>query len=209
MHNNPSITTTTASSPLTSGVILLQRTSPDKIDQARTLRKNMTEAEQALWQKLRGSKLFGLKFRRQQIIEGFIADFFCHAVKLVIEVDGSIHDNEEQKRTDTHRREVFAARGLRELRFRNEEVLENSTDVLKRITSACELTETSPGAQSRHPLLSADHIPHPTPSRASTIFVSCAFQVSISVYPCFNRFKASLMYHPISLGVHYHAMYVS
>ena len=138
MHNNPSITTTTASSPLTSGVILLQRTSPEKIDQARTLRKNMTEAEQALWQKLRGSKLFGLKFRRQQIIEGFIAAFFCHAVKLVIEVDGSIHDNEEQKRTDTHRREVFAARGLRELRFRNEEVLENSADVLKRITSACE-----------------------------------------------------------------------
>ena len=139
MHNNPSITTNiTESSPLTSGVILLQRTNPEKIDQARTLRKNMTEAEQALWQKLRGSKLFGHKFRRQQIIEGFIADFFCHAVKLVIEVDGSIHDNEEQKRTDAHRREVFAARGLRELRFRNEEVLENIADVLKRITSACE-----------------------------------------------------------------------
>jgi very-short-patch-repair endonuclease len=50
----------------------------------------MTEAENILWQSLRGSRLAGLKFRRQQVIEGFIADFFCHGAKLVVEIDGPV-----------------------------------------------------------------------------------------------------------------------
>jgi len=93
----------------------------------------MTEAEQALWVHLRTKKLSGLKFRRQQIIEGFIADFFCEELRLVIEIDAGIHQTKEQKEIDEHRREVFKARGLREIRFSNEEVLNRMPRVLEKI----------------------------------------------------------------------------
>lgn len=88
------------SKPLSSGVVQLQRVGDGKVNQARTLRKNMTPAEKKLWAALRGKKSGGFKFRRQQIIDGFIADFFCPAKNLVIEVDGSIHDSDEQKKID-------------------------------------------------------------------------------------------------------------
>jgi hypothetical protein len=76
----------------------------------------------ALWARLRGKNLLGIKFRRQQIIEGFIADFYCEAAKLAIEIDGGIHSTQEQKALDEHRRKVFEARGLRELRFSNTQI---------------------------------------------------------------------------------------
>jgi very-short-patch-repair endonuclease len=126
----------------TSGVIQLQRVTEYKIEQARALRKNMTLAEELLWSKVRGKRCGNLKFRRQQIIDGFIADFFCASASLVVEVDGQIHDNEEQKKIDEHRREVFNARGLREIRFRNEEVLNDIETVLERIE--VESTSTTP-----------------------------------------------------------------
>ena len=116
-----------------SGVIFLQRVNSEKIQQARELRKRATPAEEKLWSYLRGNKITGVKFRRQQIIEGFIVDFFCHKAKLVIEIDGSIHDNEEQEKLDTHRRKVFEARGLVECRFRNEEVIGNIENVVATI----------------------------------------------------------------------------
>jgi very-short-patch-repair endonuclease len=108
---------------LSSGVIALQKINNLKLNQSRTLRKNMTEAEQALWHNLRSRKLDGLKFRRQQIIEGFIVDFFCHDLKLVVEIDGELHNEPEQKEIDQHRKKVFEARGLKEIRFKNKDVL--------------------------------------------------------------------------------------
>lgn len=74
-----------------------------------------------------------MKFRRQQIIEGFIADFFCAEMNLVLEVDGLIHESKAQKKIDQHRREVFKLRGIRELRFKNYEVKKNIDDVIDRI----------------------------------------------------------------------------
>ena len=68
-----------------------QRVVKEKLQRARELRREMTPAEKILWQELRGNKL-GVHFRRQQIIAGFIVDFYCHKVGLVIEVDGDIHD---------------------------------------------------------------------------------------------------------------------
>ena len=94
-------------SDISSGVILLQRVDKYKKRQARGLRRNMTEAEEVLWEHLRNRRLEGLKFRRQQVIEGFVVDFFCHELKLVVETDGEIHNTQEQKEIDKHRKNVF------------------------------------------------------------------------------------------------------
>jgi very-short-patch-repair endonuclease len=124
--------------PLSSGVVLLQRVDDKKIQQARDLRKKMTPAEYILWQRLRSGRNHGLKFRRQQIIEGFIVDFFCHESKLVVEIDGGIHETRDQAKIDEHRRKVFAARGLREIRFANEEIFKDLDSVLDRIHTEAE-----------------------------------------------------------------------
>jgi very-short-patch-repair endonuclease len=105
----------------TTGVIKLQRLSDGKLSQARKLRCNMTPPEYKLWQRIRNKQL-GVKFRRQQVIEGFIVDFYCEKARLVIEVDGESHNSEEQKSIDEHRKNVFKARGLKEIRFKNEQI---------------------------------------------------------------------------------------
>lgn len=94
----------------------------------RRLRKNQTPEEKALWKELRGKKLNGCKFLRQQPIiyetmpkrKFFVADFYCHEKGLVIELDGKIHDY--QKDYDENRDEILTALGLRVVRFRNDEL---------------------------------------------------------------------------------------
>jgi very-short-patch-repair endonuclease len=95
----------------------------------------MTLAEARLWAGLRGRRLAGLRFRRQQIIDGFIVDFYCHAARLVIEVDGGIH--RDQQGHDEARDRIFTSRGLRILRFTNDAVLERLDDVLTQIACTC------------------------------------------------------------------------
>ncbi|MGE0542055.1 MAG: endonuclease domain-containing protein [Dehalococcoidia bacterium] len=92
----------------------------------------MTPAERTLWSALRGNQFYGLHFRRQQIIDGFVVDFYCHAAGLVVEVDGSAHD--ERPHYDRERDRIVAARGLRTLRVTNVEVLKSLPAVLGRIT---------------------------------------------------------------------------
>ena len=87
----------------------------------------MTPAEKILWQELRANKL-GVHFRRQQVIAGFIVDFYCHKVALVIEVDGDIHDLQQEE--DARREKVLNEMGLRIVRFRNEEVAKNLSAVV-------------------------------------------------------------------------------
>ena len=84
----------------------------------------LTPTEAILWQELRGNKL-GVHFRRQQVIAGFIVDFYCHKAGLVIELDGSVHQGVEQKENDTERDEVLSEMGLRIVRFMNEDVIKN------------------------------------------------------------------------------------
>jgi very-short-patch-repair endonuclease len=84
----------------------------------------MTPAEKILWQELRANKL-RVHFRRQQVIAGFIVDFYCHKAGLVVEVDGDVHDLQQEE--DTRREKVLSEMGLRIVRFRNEEVLGNLT----------------------------------------------------------------------------------
>jgi len=75
-----------------------QTVAKEKLQRAKELRRDMTPAEKILWGKLRGNKL-GVHFRRQQIIAGFIVDFYCHKAALVIEVDGDIHDLQQEEDT--------------------------------------------------------------------------------------------------------------
>ena len=106
---------------------------------AKELRKNMTESEKVLWEEIRNRKLGGLKFRRQHPISTFIADFYCHEQKLVIELDGEIHDNEESQEYDEGRTAEMEYMGITVIRFRNEEVMNSINRVLNEILAACNL----------------------------------------------------------------------
>jgi len=112
-----------------------QPVSPEKAHFAKELRRNMTPSEALLWKRLKGGTLAGLHFRRQQIIGGFIADFYCVAAKLAIELDGAIHDAQTQ--LDHDRDQALATMGIRTLRFKNEEVANDADAVLQRIIEVC------------------------------------------------------------------------
>jgi len=104
---------------------------PSIFDNAKDLRKSMTEAEKILWKQLRNNKLNGLKFRRQHPLDIFIADFYCHRKKLIIELDGGIHDSPEQKEYDEGRTFELEEKGFKILRFRNEDIINDLGSVLE------------------------------------------------------------------------------
>jgi very-short-patch-repair endonuclease len=104
-------------------------------ENARELRKRETEAEKILWKALRSRSCEGLKFRRQYPVKQFIIDFYCHEYLLGIEVDGSVHDTEEAKEYDLNRTAELENLGITIIRFNNDEVLNNLTDVLLEIRS--------------------------------------------------------------------------
>ena len=83
-----------------------------------------------VWQELRANKL-GVRFRRQQVIAGFIVDFYCHKAALVIEVDGDIHDL--QRDEDVRREKALTELGLKIVRFKNDEVVRNLSAVVGKI----------------------------------------------------------------------------
>jgi very-short-patch-repair endonuclease len=109
-------------------IVMGQSVSEVKVRLAREMRRNMTMAEAALWKRVSGSAL-GFHFRRQQIIAGFIADFYCHQAALVVEVDGAIHD----AAYDAERDRIFTGLGLTTLRFTNQQVQEQIGVVLYQI----------------------------------------------------------------------------
>jgi transcriptional regulator len=102
---------------------------PVIFENAKKLRENLTFAEEKLWSFLREKQL-GVKFRIQHPISRFIADFYCHELKLVIELDGGIHEKEENKELDKNRDGEMKELGLKILRFTNQDVIENIQDVL-------------------------------------------------------------------------------
>lgn len=93
----------------------------------------MTPAEKILWEELRNSKLDGHKFRRQHPIGKFIADFYCHEKKLVIELDGGIHNDEDVKERDEGRTYELESFELHIVRFTNENICRDLDNVLKRL----------------------------------------------------------------------------
>ena len=91
----------------------------------RTLRQTTTPAEDLLWQHIRNKKLNQLKFKRQHSIGNYIIDFYCASSRLIIELDGEIHNLPDQKEKDKSRDENFKEMDFKILRFLNEEVLSN------------------------------------------------------------------------------------
>ena len=100
---------------------------------AHALRNSMTEAENILWSELKNRKLKGLKFRRQHPIHWYIADFYCHEKRLVIEIDGGIHMKTQVKEHDENRSAEFDRLGIHIIRFTNEQVLQTKEKVLEEI----------------------------------------------------------------------------
>jgi very-short-patch-repair endonuclease len=102
---------------------------PDILEAARILRKNMTIPEKLLWEKLKGKQICGARFRRQHPIDIFIVDFYCHQVRLVVEIDGEIHDPQEEY--DDGRSAEMEKFGIKIIRFKNNEI---ETDIEKVVT---------------------------------------------------------------------------
>jgi len=115
------------------GLIRNQSVSPDKVAFARSLRREMSPVERKLWLRLRGKQLEGAKFRRQQIVGPYIADFFCSEAMLAVEVDGDTHEDSQY---DAARDRFFRSKGVRVLRFTNSDVVHNIDGVLHVIAEA-------------------------------------------------------------------------
>ena len=112
------------------------KTSTQTVLKARRLRRPLTASELILWEVLRESRLQGIKFRRQHPFGPYVLDFFCVKAQLAVELDGSVHEQDEQKGYDRERTAYLESCGLRVLRFKNEEVERNIEDVLARILEA-------------------------------------------------------------------------
>jgi Uncharacterized protein conserved in bacteria len=106
------------------------------------LRRNMSRAELILWKKLRNRKIFKMRFRRQHPIDIFIVDFYNHKLKLVIEIDGEIHNDKEIIEYDINRTSELEKYGLKILRFTNYEVLFQIDSVIHKIQKT--ITELGP-----------------------------------------------------------------
>ena len=111
------------------------RTSASIQQRAKELRQELTPAEKILWEALRNRQLGGLKFRRQHPLGPFIADFYCAEKRLVVEIDGGIHNL--QREQDQQRTRQFEEFGYRVIRFQNEEIETNIVLVLQEILDAC------------------------------------------------------------------------
>jgi adenine-specific DNA-methyltransferase len=125
------------------------------IQNARNLRKNATDAEKLLWSKLRARQLLNLKFNRQVPFPPYILDFYCEELSLAIELDGGQHNNPEHAQNDEKRSVFLNSKGVKILRFWNNDVLKNIVGVLKTIAREA----PSPDAPVAH---------HPLPGEESS-----------------------------------------
>jgi very-short-patch-repair endonuclease len=105
----------------------------ESFTKAAKLRENMTETETKLWEGLKNRKFLGLKFRRQHPIGLYIADFYCHKLKLVIEIDGEYHELESQILNDRKRTQDLNSFGIKVIRFKNIDILKNLEKVLSEL----------------------------------------------------------------------------
>jgi len=106
---------------------------PGALVRAKRLRRIATPAEEALWVHLRDRKLLGLKFRRQVPVGPYVADFYCYELRLILELDGPVHEEDAQIRHDVNRDANLEALGFRILRFTNREVHAHPESVLETI----------------------------------------------------------------------------
>jgi len=122
---------------ISDNVSMFYNAKPHIFEKAKGLRNNMTDAELILWEKLKGKQMLGLRFRAQHPIDIFIADFYCHPIKLVIEVDGGIHKIIGQREYDIGRTAELNYWGIEVIRFANDEIEMNIKQVVKEIEQVC------------------------------------------------------------------------
>ena len=130
------------------GIVRGQSVQASKLVRSRELRKESTSEERLLWAALRANRLAGLHFRRQQVISGFIVDFYCDALSLAVELDGNSHRGREDY--DHERDAALQRRGVRVLRFFNRQVRAHLPDVLAAIVEIAE--EVTPAGGSARSL---------------------------------------------------------
>ena len=111
---------------------------PDIFKKAKELRRYETEAEKMLWAKLSRNQILGLQFRRQHPINRFIVDFYCVKIKLVIEVDGSIHELPENKVYDIGRSQILNDFGITVIRFSNDQIIDDIEGTIIKIRKKVE-----------------------------------------------------------------------
>jgi len=124
--------------------VYVTKQSSQKVRYARALRQRMTETEEKLWQELRNRKL-GCKFRRQVPLGLFIADFCCLEHQLILELDGKIHDEQEER--DALRTKHLQNSNFRIIRFRNDKIKNHLPGVLHMIKEACKTPSSSQSEQ--------------------------------------------------------------
>ena len=98
-----------------------QRGTPQARELAKDLRKRLTPTERRVWALVRNRRLLGLKFRRQHAIHRFVVDFYCPALKLILEVEGDIHDSPARVAADRERAAILEGWGFRVIRMRNKD----------------------------------------------------------------------------------------
>jgi very-short-patch-repair endonuclease len=103
---------------------------PEIFKKAAILRKNMTFTEKLLWDRLKAKQINGYRFRAQHPINYYIADFYCHKIKLVIEIDGDEHEKKDNKAYDYDREMIMSSFGITTIRFSNNQIITNLEDVI-------------------------------------------------------------------------------
>jgi leucyl-tRNA synthetase len=146
--------------------------SPMHYELARQNRKNYTEAEDALWQELRASKL-DAKFRRQHAIDSFIVDFVSLQDALIIEADGGYHENEEQKLYDENRTRILNEIGFTVIRFTNDEILKNIEDVKQKIKTKLKELSNSKQTHTHKENTQGSELVPPSPPRGEGTGLRC------------------------------------
>ena len=114
------------------------RIRPRLLAVAKTLRRQLTPQEQTLWYRLRDRRLGGHKFRRQVAMQGYVLDFYCAESRLVVELDGGQHNEDAHALKDRQRDAVLGERGIKVLRFWNDQVVNELDAVLTKIAAVCE-----------------------------------------------------------------------
>jgi len=120
-------------------IIFSRKMKREKINLSKDLRRNMTKSETLVWERIRAHRIGGLHFRRQAVINPYIVDFYCHSLKLVVEIDGGVH--ESQREMDAERDRFLTALGLRVVRIPNQRVLVDIEEAMEEIESACQEQE--------------------------------------------------------------------
>jgi very-short-patch-repair endonuclease len=124
-------------------VMMFYNAKPVIFERAKVMRKEMTRAEKTIWGLLSSKKMLGYRFKAQHPIDIFIADFYCHELKLVIEIDGGIHRSKEQKEYDIGREAELERFDISVIRFTNDEVENDIEQIRKKIESACQSLDSA------------------------------------------------------------------